>query len=119
MPKKLKIRRISLGVREGTFSNIFKRFADEKKEYDLSDFSKLKRLFSNEKAKILHILKTQEIDSIYHLAKVLKRDFKSVRQDVAILKEFGFINIQKKYKGKRRQSKPVLAVDELEISIHF
>ena len=46
-----------------------------KKDYDFSGISALRQLLSNEKARILDVIKTKKPVSIYALAKILGRDF--------------------------------------------
>ncbi len=114
-----KVRNINLYVTSGVFSSIFKRFKGEKGEYDFSGIADLRQLLSNEKARILHVLKTKSPVSLYHLAKLLQRDFNSVRRDIALLEKLGIEELQRNVKGKRKQLKPVLAIDSLNIAIDF
>lgn len=89
----------------------------KKHEQDFSDIILLRKVLSNEKARVLHLLKTTEITSMYDLAKRLGRDFKSVYEDLKILERFGFIEFHSEKKGKRESLKPVLIVDELRLVI--
>ena len=77
MPK-TKVREVTIEQSKGTFS-IFKKSGTSKKDYDFEGLSVLRHLLSNEKARILHVIKTQSPGSIYDLAKKLNRTFKSVR----------------------------------------
>ena len=118
MAKTIKTRTITLEQKQGTFSTIFSRFRSEKKK-EVSDIAVLRNLITNEKARILHIVKTKQPNSLYQLAKILGRDFKSVRQDLMVLEKFGFIEMIPIHKGKRETLKPVLALDILEIKIQI
>lgn len=102
MAKKPRIRNINLGIEAGTFTGIFRRLRGEKKEYDFSGISALRQLLSDERARILHVIKTKQPTSIYNLAKILGRDFKSVRQDIKLLEKFGFLELDAARKGKER-----------------
>jgi predicted transcriptional regulator len=119
MAKKTKIRDITIVDDEGTFSTFFKRFSGEKdvKEYDFDSLSLVRRLLSNEKAKILHTIKRKSPSSIYNLAKLLGRDFKSVSEDIKLLERFGFIDMISEKTGKRQRLKPILAVDSIVLNI--
>lgn len=119
MAKKPRIRNINLGIESGAFTGIFRRLRGEKKEYDFSGISALRQLFSNERARLLSIIKNKQPNSIYQLAKILGRDFKSVRQDVKLLERFGFIELDAKAVGKRDTLKPLLAVDKVIITIEI
>lgn len=115
--KKSKTLYIDLNVKE---SGIFSRFLNKtanKKDYNPEDVELLRKLFSNEKTRILHVLKTKKIKSIYDLAKILKRDFKSVYQDLKVLERFGFIEFHSEKKGNRESLKPVLKISSLNLVI--
>jgi predicted transcriptional regulator len=114
--KRIRSRTITLEQNQGTFSTLFGRFRSEKKQ-EISDVSLLRSLLSNEKARMLHVLKTKQPNSIYELAKILGRDFKSVRQDLAVFQEYGLIEMIPIQKGKREKLKPLLVLDEIKIDI--
>jgi len=114
--KKSKTRTITLDTRQGAFSAIFSKFRADKKPGQ-SDISLIRSVLSNEKARLLHVLKTKQPNSIYELAKILGRDFKSVRQDIRVLEDFGFIEMIPIHKGNREKLKPLLVLDVLEIKI--
>ena len=117
--QEIKTRTINLFVTPSTFTSIFKRLKGDKSDYDLTGISELRQLLSNEKAKILSVIKNQNPDSIYHLTSILKRDFKAVRQDVKLLEKFGFIELKSENQGKRKKLKPIITTDSLTINISF
>jgi len=88
MAKKTKTRQITLVGDKGTFSTLFKKFSGEKKEYDFEGLAALRNLLSNEKARTLQVIKHKNPKSIYDVAKILKRDFKSVSDDIKLLESF-------------------------------
>jgi predicted transcriptional regulator len=116
MAKKTKIRYVDVNVSKDSFVS---KLTGAKKSHDFSDVKLLRNLLSNEKARILHFLKIENPRSIYALAKGLKRDFKSVREDIRVLERFGFIEFHSEKTGKREALKPVLAIDKLEIKINI
>ena len=116
--KRVRIKTITLEEKSGTFQAIFGRFRSQPKQEN-SDISMLRSLLSNEKARLMHIIKTKQPNSIYELAKILGRDFKSVRDDIRTLEQFGFIEMMPIHKGKREKLKPLLVLDELKINITF
>ena len=75
-----------------------------KKDYDFSGILALRQLLSNEKARILHVIKTQSPTSIYDLSKKLDRTFKSVNDDLKLLERFGFIELIEEKTKKRRST---------------
>lgn len=117
MAKKTKTRQITLVADKGAFSTFFKKFSGEKKHYDFEGLSGLRNLLSNEKARVLHVINRKRPKSIYDLAKILKRDFKSVNDDVRLLEKFGFLDLIPEKTGKRERLRPVVAVDSINIEI--
>tara|TARA_Y100000310_G_C20240469_1_gene604408 strand:+ start:117 stop:476 length:360 start_codon:yes stop_codon:yes gene_type:complete len=117
MAKKTKTRQITLVDEKGTFKTLFKKFSGEKKHYDFEGLSALRNLLSNEKARILNVIKNKKPISIYNLAKILERDFKSVNDDVKLLEKFGFIDLISEKTGQRERLKPVVVVDSINIEI--
>lgn len=111
-----KTREITITESKGAFS-IFKKSGFSKKDYDFEGLSVLRKLLSNERARMLHTIKTQEPRSIYDLAKKLDRNFKSVSDDVKLLERFGFIELLEEKTKKRVRHRPVVAVDT--ITVHF
>ena len=111
----IKTKNITLSEKEGTFSTIFNRFKSQKQSS--SEVSDLRQLLSNEKARILNIIRTKNPSSIYELAKLLGRDFKAVRQDIKLLEKFGFIELISSHKQGRERLRPLLALDKLVITI--
>ena len=110
---------VNLYITPNTFTSIFKKLRGYKSDYDFSELGDLRQLLSNEKAKILNIVKTQNPESIYKLAKLLGRDFKAVSQDIKLLEKFGFVHFKEESKGKRKMLRPILSLDSLQINIGF
>ncbi|MGD9275799.1 MAG: hypothetical protein PVJ67_01355 [Candidatus Pacearchaeota archaeon] len=113
---KSKTREITINTSRGGFS-LFKKSSSSKKDYDFSGVLALRQLLSNEKARILHTIKTQKPISIYGLAKKLNRGFKSVNDDIKLLKRFGFIELVEEKTKKRIRHRPEIIVDTM--TIHF
>jgi len=113
---KTRVREITLRESKGAFS-IFKKSGTAKEDYDFSGILALRQLLSNEKARILHVIKTQNPQSIYDLAKKLGRGFKSVNDDVRLLKRFGFIELIEEKTKKRIRHRPEVVVDTVTIHV--
>lgn len=112
-----KTREITITQSKGAFS-IFKKTGTSRKDYDFEGLSVLRQILSNEKARLLHTIKTQEPDSIYDLAKKLGRSFKSVRDDVKFLERFGFIELTAEKTKNRIRHKPEIVVDKMIINMN-
>ena len=113
MARKSKTRDITITERGG----FFRKLSGDKKEYDFEGISAFRRLISNEKARLLNVVKVKKPKSLYELAKILKRDFKSVRDDVKLLERFGFLDMIAEKSGKRKRLKPVIVVDSILVRI--
>ncbi|MAG07351.1 hypothetical protein CMI46_00875 [Candidatus Pacearchaeota archaeon] len=114
-----KTRIIDIYEKSGRFTSYFRKFTGQKKDYNYSDLSLLRQLFSNEKARLLHAIKLQKPTSIYALAKFLARDFKSVREDILLLKKFGFVELVEEKVNNRTTHKPLLTATSINIVIRI
>jgi predicted transcriptional regulator len=117
MAQKTRVREITLVEESGAFNVLFKKLSKSQTEYDFNSLSAVRKILSNEKARLLHTIKTKKPKSIYDLAKMLKRDFKSVSEDIKLLRRFGFIEMISEHTGKRERLKPTLAVDSMHLVI--
>ena len=109
-------REITIKEEKGTFS-IFKKSTKQKEGYDFSDISAVRQLLSNEKARILDVIKTEKPSSLYDLAKKLGRNFKSIYDDVKLLERFGLIELVEEKTHQRIRHKPRLITDIVTIHI--
>jgi predicted transcriptional regulator len=112
---KSRIREITITESKGTFS-IFKKQMT-KKDYDFSGVLALRQLLSNEKARILNVIKREKPKSIYDLAKKLGRGFKSVNDDIKLLERFGFIELVEEKTKNRIRHRPEIIVDTITIHL--
>lgn len=113
---KSKIREITIIEEEGTFS-FLKTLGTKKTEYDFEGISALRALLSNERARILHTIKTQNPVSVYDLTKKLGRTFQSVSDDLKLLERFGLVEFVIDSSKKRIRHKPVLGADNITINL--
>ncbi len=114
-----KSRIIDVYEKGGTFTSVFRRFSGQKKDYNTKDLAILRQLLSNEKARLLNVIKMKEPNSLYALAKFLERDFKTVRGDVLLLKKFGFIDLIAAKSGNRITHKPVITASTINVAIRI
>ncbi|MEK6873801.1 MAG: hypothetical protein AABW91_03070 [Nanoarchaeota archaeon] len=125
-----KTRIIEIHEKEGTFSSVFRKFKgytgygeddkkDSKEDYNTQDLSILRQLLSNEKARLLSVVKNKKPNSIYRLAKYLDRDFKSVRDDVMLLKKFGFLELIEEKSNNRITHKPIITASVINIVVRI
>ncbi|MFH0808492.1 MAG: hypothetical protein V1888_02650 [archaeon] len=114
--KQTKTRYVDINVNK---KNFVSKLIGGESPHDFSDVKLLRNLLTNEKSRILYALKNENPKSIYALAKLLGRDFKSVREDIKVLERFGFIEFHLEKTGKREALKPVLIIDKLQIIIEI
>jgi len=115
--KRERIRHVTIKLKKGGggFMSFLRPFSANQNNIQFSDISKFRQLLSNEKAKILYVLKEEKPSSIYELARIVGRDFKSVRQDVKLLQHFGLVILKRSSKGKRKKLIPIINLDKLEV----
>jgi predicted transcriptional regulator len=113
---KHKTREITIEESKGVFS-IFKKQSSSKKDYNFSGILALRQLLSNEKARLLNVIKNQDPKSIYDLAKKLGRSFKAVNDDIKLLVRFGFIELIQEKQKNRIRHRPKIIVDTMTIHI--
>jgi len=113
MAKTTKTRYLSLTANQDNF--IWRFISKKEDSYNYEDIFLLRQLLSKERARILYTIKTKKPNSIYELAKFLKRDFQSVSEDIRLLEKFGLVEFHHGKTGKRESKIPVLAVDQLNI----
>ena len=113
---KTKTREITLQEAKGSFL-LRRKSKTTKADYDFSGILALRQLLSNEKARMLSVIKTQNPKSIYDLAKKLNRGFKAVNDDLKLLEKFGFVELTEEKTKKRVRHKPTIIVDT--VTVHF
>ena len=116
--QRVKTHEITITESKGMFS-IFRRTPVSKDIYEFEGVSALRKVLSNEKARILNAIKTQNPKSIYELTKMLNRSFKSVNDDVRLLERFGFIDLIEEKTKNRRRYRPEIIVDTITIHLHI
>ena len=114
-----KTRIIEIHEKTGAFSTVFRKFKSQKKDYNTKDLGLLRQLLSNEKARLLNVVKIKQPKSLYALAKILERDFKTVREDIILLKKFGFIELIAERTGKRITHKPIITANTVNIVVRI
>jgi predicted transcriptional regulator len=76
----------------------------------------MRKFITDERLRILKSIKKNKPESIYALAKLLRRDTKNVSDDVHYLAELGLIEI-KKTKDGRQKTKPVVEYEKILVEI--
>ena len=76
----------------------------------------MRAVLTTERINLLKAIRIKKPKSIYELAKITKRDFKNVFQDVNRLADMGLIDL-KTGTDARRSKKPVLTADCIQVEI--
>jgi predicted transcriptional regulator len=78
----------------------------------------MRRVLTEERLRILKVIRKEHPASIYELAKILKRDLKNTFNDVQFLVQAGLVDL-KKTKDVREKTTPLVNYDKilLEISV--
>lgn len=112
---KTRTRDITIKQSKGAFSILRKGFFSPEK-HNFEGLAALRKLLSNERARLLYVLKTEKPGSIYALAKKLGRDFKTVNEDVKLLEKFGFLELKEESTKKRKRLRPELISDVITVN---
>ena len=111
-----KTREIFIKESKGKFS-LSKDNKIAKKDYNFTGLLALRQILNNEKARLIHIIKTQKPQSIYELSKKAGRTFKAVSDDIKLLERFGFVQLVEEKTKNRIRHKPEVIVDS--VTVHF
>jgi predicted transcriptional regulator len=76
----------------------------------------MRKVLTEERLRILKVVKQQQPSSIYALAKALGRDTKNTFNDVHFLSEAGLIELKKSKDGRERTT-PIVRYDKILLEI--
>src|SRR5687767_7708531 len=115
--KKIKIQIKSLDQALDEFVSVGKKVEKRqkvkpKKATYVADPETARAIFTESRLKVIQAIKDLCPQSIYELAKLLKRDFKNVYDDVLFLAEVGILGIKESKTG-RKQKKPALLCENI------
>ncbi len=85
-------------------------------ELSFENINTLRKVLTEKRIELLRVIRQQEPDSLYSLAKMVKRDLKSVNTDVNILVELGLMSLES-IKQERHKIKPGVAFVRLSVEI--
>lgn len=78
----------------------------------------MRKFLTPERLKLMGIIRRQKPKSIYALAKLAKRDAKSVNTDVKVLADLGVVGLRK-VKAKRNKYIPTVSFDKINVAIEL
>ena len=77
----------------------------------------MRKVFTEERLRIVKTIKKEHPSSIYALAKILGRDVKNTFDDVQFLAQAGLVDLRKKKEG-REKTTPLVKYDKILLEIH-
>lgn len=92
----------------------------EKKEEGIAyfeSFGELNKILTPKRLELIDVIKLKNPESIYELAKLLKRDQGNVTKDVNILHQKGFLELTKNKEGERTKVQPTFDKGGIEFMI--
>ncbi|BBO18899.1 conserved hypothetical protein [Candidatus Brocadia pituitae] len=75
-----------------------------------------RKAITPKRIELLHLIKEKHPKSIQELARIARRDIKSIVTDMSILEELGLIDIKRKKDG-RKESMPVVDYHRINLEI--
>lgn len=123
---KMKIRNVKLGVRslDAAFAEWAEAFEkvrrgkkiDKSRGIYFTSLEAMRKVLTEKRLELLHVIKEQEPDSVYELSKLVKRDIKNINSDLELLKNMGLVSVSKTRKGRERII-PRVNYDKIQLEI--
>ena len=88
-----------------------------KKGLSFGSVESFRKFFTPKRLELLKVIKHEQPESIYELAKLTKRDFKSVVTDIRLLEGFGMIDTKKVVIKGGYKVRPLFDYDKLNVEI--
>ena len=121
----MKVKKVKIGIK--SVKDVFEDAKDTMKRIEkgeklppvkepeiyFTNFEVFRKALTPKRIELLHIIKTQDPESINELSRMAKRDVKNVCDDVKYLEQMGLIEI----KETNRKSKPVIDYDKIDLEI--
>ena len=108
----MKIRRIEIGIKPlkeslHEFAVVWDKLQHGEKVVKrtgiyFESIDAMRKVLTNKRLTILKVIKEEEPNSVYALAKLLGRDLKNVNQDLKMLVDIGLVTVEPVKDGKKR-----------------
>jgi predicted transcriptional regulator len=86
-------------------------------EVGFTSIEAARNFLTRERLALMRTIRIRHPDSLYKLAKMVKRDFKNVQEDIGILERHGLVRISKEPRGKRKVKVPKVLFEEIALKI--
>lgn len=81
-----------------------------------SSLEAVRKILTKGRVQVLRAIKEHKPQSIYELAKILKKDLKNIRMDLNVLSEMELVEIENT-QNPRKQKRPVLITDHIILEL--
>jgi predicted transcriptional regulator len=88
-----------------------------REEIGFTSIEAARNFLTRERLALLRAIRTHHPGSLYELARIVKRDFKNVQQDITILERHGLVRVSKESRGKRKVKVPHVPFQEIALRI--
>ena len=122
----MKVKRVKIGIRSAkdvlddfvATGEAIKRGEEVKREKAIyfESIEGFRKALTPKRLELLHLIREKQPGSIQELARLSKRDIKSVATDISILEELGLIDMKRKKEG-RRESIPTVNYNKISLEI--
>jgi predicted transcriptional regulator len=94
-----------------------RRHPKKSDEVGFTSIEAARNFLTRERLALMRTIRTRHPGSLYELAKMVKRDFKNVQDDIGILERHGLVRISKESRGKRKVKVPQVLFEEIALKI--
>ena len=114
-------------IKKGTVKEFFRNVEQKlKKPLSMTEHTEIyvenvnvfRKMLTEERLRLLICIKERKPESVYAVAKMLKRDRSNVIADLTMLANLGFVELNEE-RGSRMMTRPVTPYDKIEISIEM
>ncbi len=86
-------------------------------EVGFTSIEAARNFLTRERLALMRTIRTRCPGSLYELAKLAKRDFKNVQEDIRLLERHGLVRIARESRGKRKVKVPHVPFEEIALRI--
>ena len=92
------------------------KLVKKKESISFNNIDIMRKFLTNKRLELIKAIKKYKPKSIYQLAKIVKRDSKSVNIDLKILSNLGMVDLKSKERG-RENIVPSVDYEEIDVAI--
>lgn len=90
---------------------------ESRDEVGFTSIEAARNFLTRERLSLMRTIRNGHPGSLYELAKMVKRDFKNVQEDIRILEKHGLVRIARQQRGKRKVKVPRVPFEEIALKI--